>query len=293
MRRSKCLAGLVGCLLLMGCGKQIPGDIIQPELMEDVLYDYHLSVSMSDQLRVDEFYKKKALQDYVFQKHGITEAEFDSSMVWYTRHTIELAEIYSNLNKRFNIEEARINRFLDARDKGDFAFLSGDTVDAWPYQKFYWLTTSPFENQFAFQIAPDTTFYPKDAFLWKANYTFLKKGKATMAINVLYDNDSVIGQSKLITESGIDSIYLSTDSTYQVKSINGFIYLDEDSLHKPILIVNDLSLMKYHALDDSLKAIKDSLMQTGTANQELIKPVDNLNRDKLKPIKLKRAQPND
>ena len=84
---------LSACFLL-GCGKQIPGDILQPEQMEDVLYDYHLSVSMTNNLTIDEFYKKKAFQDYVFKKHHITEAEFDSSMVWYTRHTAELAEIY-------------------------------------------------------------------------------------------------------------------------------------------------------------------------------------------------------
>ena len=256
---NKYLIVLVGCFLLISCGKQIPGDIIQPDKMEEVLYDYHLSLSMSNNLKVDESYKKKAFQDYVFQKHDITEAEFDSSMVWYTRHTNELAEIYSKLSVRYNKEEDRIASFLDARNKGQFVFLSGDTVDAWPYKKVHWLTTSPIDKQFAFEITPDTTFYPKDAFVWKADYTFLKNGQAVMAINLVFDNDSVIGQSKLISQSGTDSIYLHTDSSYQIKNINGYVYLIEDSVHKPNLIVSGVSLMKYHALNDSTKALRDSL----------------------------------
>ena len=33
---------IVGFVLLTSCGKEIPKDIIQPDMMEKVLYDYHL-----------------------------------------------------------------------------------------------------------------------------------------------------------------------------------------------------------------------------------------------------------
>ena len=37
----------IACLALMtSCGKEIPDDIIQPDQMEEVLYDYHLSIGM-------------------------------------------------------------------------------------------------------------------------------------------------------------------------------------------------------------------------------------------------------
>lgn len=262
---------LSACFLL-GCGKQIPGDILQPEQMEDVLYDYHLSVSMTNNLTIDEFYKKKAFQDYVFKKHHITEAEFDSSMVWYTRHTAELAEIYSRLGERFNKAQDHIAMFLEARSKEQFAFLSGDTVDAWPYRKLLWLSNTPIEKQFVFEITPDSTFYPEDVLKWKANYTFLKKGKAVMAINLVYDNDSITGQSELIEHSGLDSICFSTDSTHLIKTINGYIYLLDDSISQPNLIVSDLSLMKYHIKNDTTSHHRDSLsVSLKKTNDRLLK----------------------
>ena len=39
-----CLLALVGGLC--GCGKKIPSDVIQPEVMEPLLYDYHLATTL-------------------------------------------------------------------------------------------------------------------------------------------------------------------------------------------------------------------------------------------------------
>ena len=67
---------LLACLtLLTSCGKEIPDDIIQPEQMERVLYDYHLSMGMSSNSSKNT--EKVAHKQYIFEKHGITEAEFD------------------------------------------------------------------------------------------------------------------------------------------------------------------------------------------------------------------------
>ena len=81
------------------------GRFIQPDAMESLLYDYHLASTMSSSVSYTENYKKDAYFKYVFQKHHVTEEEFDSSMVWYTRNSDQLATIYQNLQKRFENEE--------------------------------------------------------------------------------------------------------------------------------------------------------------------------------------------
>ena len=101
---------------LIGCGKKVPDDIIQPDEMEDLLYDYHIVSSMVNDLPYSENYKKGAYLKYVFQKHRVDEANFDSSMVWYTRHTEELATIYQNLQKRYTDEENRLKEQARQRD---------------------------------------------------------------------------------------------------------------------------------------------------------------------------------
>lgn len=126
---------LLGAVFMVGCGKQVPENIIQPDRMENILYDYHLSISMGNNLSYSDNYQKEAYKNYVFEKHHITEAEFDSSMVWYTRHTEELASLYKKLGERFRSEKntcrsywhcVRINRLYRCRE---ILWMYGMTVN--------------------------------------------------------------------------------------------------------------------------------------------------------------------
>lgn len=252
---------ILGLALMTSCGKEIPKDIIQPEQMEKVLYDYHLSMGMHSNLKSADNYQKDAYKNYVFKKHRITEALFDSSMVWYTRNSVELASIYENLDKRFKREHAQSDMMLEGRDGGSTRItLEGDTVDIWSKKDLFWLTDAPLSNLLAFDVKTDSNFHAKDAFHWKADIVFLSKGKATIGLNVTYENDSVIGDTRLVTQSGPQSIYLHTDSTYKIKELNGFVLVEKDSLQKANVLIHNISLMRYHAIEaDSVKT--DSIAQ--------------------------------
>ena len=39
---------------MAGCGKKIPEDVIQPDAMESLLYDYHLASTMSSSVSYTE-----------------------------------------------------------------------------------------------------------------------------------------------------------------------------------------------------------------------------------------------
>ena len=249
---------IAGLALMTSCGKQIPSDIIQPKQMEKVLYDYHLSLSMSQSSKNVE---KEAQRNYVFQKHNISEAEFDSSMVWYTRESKELMAIYENLNKRFRREYSHIERLMEGReDASSQSFISGDTVNIWRKGDIHWFNTAPLYRQLAFEIKADTTVHPQDAFLWSMDCHFFTEGKIVMGMNVMLDNDSVIGTTKTIETSGKYEIYLETDSAYQIKTMNGFIYVpeQEDAKLDPKVLAHHISLTRYHMMEstDSLSTEK-------------------------------------
>ena len=268
---------LIACLaLLTSCGKEIPDEIIQPDKMEKVLYDYHLMLSVSDNSKNTE---KAASKNYIFKKHGITPADFDSSMVWYTRESKELMSIYENLNKRFKREYEHTTRLLESREDADSrTFASGDTVDVWVKEKLLWFTKAPLNNQLSFEIKADTTFRPKDAFHWNMDYSFFAEGEAIMGLNVVYDNDSVIGLTKSITQSGPQSIQLATDSAFNIKTLNGFIYVPENQNKQPNILVHHISLTRYHQTEttDSLssevkptaiKEVKPAAIKEGKNNR--------------------------
>lgn len=50
----------MSALLVSGCGKKYPDDILQPAQMEELLHDYHLASSMTNELPYSENYKKQA-----------------------------------------------------------------------------------------------------------------------------------------------------------------------------------------------------------------------------------------
>lgn len=270
---------LIACLaLLSSCGKEIPDEIIQPSKMEKVLYDYHLTMGMSDNSKNTE---KEARKKYIFQKHGITAADFDSSMVWYTRESQELMSIYENLNKRFKREYEHVERLLESREEANTrSFASGDTVDVWMKENILWFTKSPLNNRLTFEIKADSTFHPKDAFDWNMDYYFMTEGEAIMGLNVIYENDSVIGMTKSITESGPQSIYLHTDSAYNIKSLNGFVYVPQNQAKQPNILLHKINLIRYHMPEPTDSLSTDSVSATQEIKKESPKKQPSIRKEK-------------
>ena len=270
---------LIACLaLLSSCGKEIPDEIIQPSKMEKVLYDYHLTLGMSENSKNTE---KEARKKYVFQKHGITAADFDSSMVWYTRESQELMGIYENLNKRFKREYEHVERLLESREEiNTRSFASGDTVNIWMKEDILWFTKAPLNNKLTFEIKADTTFHQRDAFDWNIDWYFMAEGEAIMGLNVIYDNDSVIGITKSITESGSQSIYLHTDSAYNIKSLNGFVYVPQNQAKQPNILLHKINLTRYHMPEPTDSLSTDSVSATQEIKKESPKKQPSIRKEK-------------
>lgn len=268
-------AGTLLCGLLaglVGCGKRIPSDVIQPQAMEDLLYDYHLASTLGTSLPYQEQYKKEAYLAYVFQKHGVTQAEFDSSMVWYTRNGVELAELYKRLDERFQRDEERMKAQVAQRDNQIDVSVSGDTVDIWQDRTLYWLSASTLSNRLSFDLKADTTFRPKDALSLTADFRFVpqtspvRQARVVMGLRLLYDNDSIDGCTRIVTASGPQQLFLRPDSAWQLKSVSGFVYYSqpEEVPERGSVLVNDLHLMRYRQQEKvsapSVPAAPDSLL---------------------------------
>ena len=286
--KKKGLYMVIALGVLSACGKKIPDDIIQPDAMQDLLYDYHLASTMSSSLPYTESYQKDAYFDYVFQKHHVTEAEFDSSMVWYTRHAEELATIYRSLQERLEREEKQMKEQVAKRDNQIDVSMSGDTVDVWQDRTLYWLSTSSLTNKVVFDLKTDTTFKPQGAMELQADFHFIPSkatsGKAVMALNFYFDNDSVQGLTRIVTRPGKQRLYLRPDSAFTIQSVSGFIYYSNNEHPDASLLVDDIRLTRYHnhempqELVDTLKLERDTL-------QALRAGVRTIENKKLQPMR--------
>ncbi|GAB6122874.1 DUF4296 domain-containing protein [Dysgonomonas termitidis] len=81
-------------ILLSSCGRR-PRYVMHEDKMTDVLFDMQLAQAIyrsGSDFSADE--KKDALLNGILQKHNITQAELDSSLLWYSDNI----EIYNTIN---------------------------------------------------------------------------------------------------------------------------------------------------------------------------------------------------
>lgn len=283
LRRGMCLAALSGGMFFASCMVEVPSDVIQPEEMESLLYDYHLMQALAGELSPNEKYKRKQYEQYVFDKHGVSEAEMDSSLVWYMRHPKELEAIYKNLSQRMSDERAALEELVRPADRINRMTEAGDTVDIWDDYRLSRLSVHPLSDKLSFVIPADSNFHSFDTFEWKLDARYLGdtlRARAVMAMTLVLDKDT-IGVSREIASSGECLLTLGCDSAYLPKEISGFIHYypvkdtvtsDTLSLH-PFreLLLSGITLTRYHC--------KDSLRMNGgrdsvVLDKKVEKPVE-------------------
>ena len=103
-----CLLLSTVLFLLVACR---PKGVLSVQEMEDLLYELHLTDGVIDQAGLvyghDE--EQRAYYAVTMQKMGITQEEFDSSIVWYTHHPQTFNKIYPKGMKR--LEDMNIRLF--------------------------------------------------------------------------------------------------------------------------------------------------------------------------------------
>lgn len=255
MKKSK-LNILLGILLLSvfaACKIKTPDNLIPQEKMEDILFDYHFSKAASNDINYKESYKKEAYKNYLYKKHGISEAEFDSSYAWYARNTTVMEEIYENIKNKVTERLEKVEEVLRLRENKFIRTVSADTAEIWGGAKYYIMKPLPNTSLISFSEETDTTFHLNDHIKFKANYRFENKNehqKAITIISVIYKNDSIANFMKETTADGPDSIYFNLSEKREMHRLTLNIFLTntyKDSGDSLTLIINDLKLMRYHS----------------------------------------------
>lgn len=100
-----CLVAVMALLFCVSsCKPSLPGGVLSKSKMTDILYDYHLALAMAHMDDNGDKGQSLAYREVVLRKHDVTSAEFDSSMVYYMRHTELLEDVYKDLTDRYNNE---------------------------------------------------------------------------------------------------------------------------------------------------------------------------------------------
>lgn len=235
----------VFCMSLTGCKPSLPNDVLSQDKMENILYDYHIALAMVQNEGDDET-QRFVYKDAVLRKYGVTSAEFDSSLVYYMRHTDKLYTIYKNLGDRLNDEAVSLG--ADASDQSRFGELasSGDTANIWRgARSMVFVTAKPF-NYYNFEVKADTSFHKGDCIMLDFESRFIyqdgiRDGLAVLAVQ--FSNDSIASQVVHVQSSQHYSMQVEDRDTLGIKSVKGFFLLNSGDFSNDFNSATTLKLM--------------------------------------------------
>ncbi len=278
-------------LLLVACKPSAPSGIIQPDVLEDLLYDYHVSDALASQAKGPYEQNVVAFHEAVFKKYGVTSAEFDSSMVYYMRHTTQLHDIYEHIAQRLE-DEAQAAGSNISLDDASTTQTQGDTLDLWKDARSLVLMPQEPFNLVSFHLTPDAKATAGDDYLLTLHTDFIFQDgmrDAVVVMAIVYANDSVSARTTHISSSGQQQLVLTDGDSLGVKEVRGYFMMARNNPSASsattlrLASIDHIRLLRCHRKADNDKTVKVADSQPA---QTPSKPADSLKpkpADTLKP----------
>ena len=241
---------------LLGCKPGTPSQYIQPADMEDILYDYHLGQAVAqleegvsmEQRNFDRSVNMAA----VLKKHGVTQAEFDSSLVFYYTHSERFEKMYKRVAERLSDEALKLGASEGEVERYATLGQNGDTANVWEGNRTAVLIPYAPYNRVNFRQECDTTYHQGDTFLFNLMADFMYQSgtrDAVVCLAARLDNDSVVSRVNHISVSGINQLRLNIDEDRSVKELYGYFYLgkgNDKSATLKLMFLKDIRLIRFH-----------------------------------------------
>lgn len=252
------------CLFVMGCTPSVPSEYIQPDEMENILYDYHLADGM---YTTSNSAQQSTMQEYktaILKKYGVTEAQFEASLQYYLRHTKRLHDIYENISERLSREAVAQGASTSDLSKYGTLSATGDTANVWTNDRAFALSTYKPFNANSFAVKVDTAFHAGDKLMLNFNCDFIfqdgmRDGVAVLAVK--FANDSTASQVLHMSSNSSYSMQIVDSKHLGIKEVKGYFMLNpsiDPSQSKTtikMMVVSDVQLVRMHEqkVDAALK----------------------------------------
>ena len=263
----------IALLIILGsCGKQ-PRGVMSINEMADLITDLQLADSYIES-HLSEFptdSSRMVVKQSVFMKHGITQEDYDSSLVWYA-HNMEdytkaydkaigqLKKRYDKLDKNGNNSNGHASELIVAGEPthnpvpaptavqhGGIKKLGhdaqSDSIDLWKGSRSYMLNQGNRRGFITFDLTPDAGKRRGDRY--QLAYKLSRGGNAfKVSLNVDYTDGATSQITRGTNSDGWVAIDIQSDTARQVRRIYGYVSYDIKRGH--VAYVDSLMLMRTH-----------------------------------------------
>ena len=248
--------------VISSCKPGVPRKYLSPGKMEDILYDYHVAKGMISFNEADSdtlLYQVYKLA--VLKKYGISEADFDSSMVYYTRHTHRLHKIYENLAKRLSQEAMAMGASASEIKQSMGITEAGDTANIWSGEESFVLSPQPGFNVYSYTLEADSSYHAGDDFIliFDARFIYQEGMRDGIAlISLTFNNDSTTSQMMRLNVDNTYRVDIGDHERLGIKKVSGYFILNRNQKQDSqttlkLMSVTQLALLRIHTPEPEKK----------------------------------------
>jgi len=265
--------------------------------MERVLYDYHIAQGMAESSGGDVEANRYLYVQKVFEKHHITEAQFDTSMVWYSGHASHLEEMYKHIEARLERESNEAGLNIPEEDKYSRFTAEGDTANIWQGNEVLFLQGNREGNLYSIIIPADTSYHHGDYFMFRCSNRFVVQDhqrEAYVLLQVQYQNDSLVSSTMMVNGDNDVTLNIPMDKVpdnQDVKSIRCTFYYYFDESQSEVFRLWAISkpvLLRYHIQEE--KDTTDVASSDSLSNDTLLPVREQGRGERLSPEEFRDSQ---
>lgn len=206
-----------------------PDYVIKSDDMVDLLVDIHKGESIVElnRSKYSTDSMRKVMKQSIFERHGVTQEQFDTSLVWYGHNIEKYIEVYDKVIENL---EGEI-KLADVSSDGSRVQMAvvGDSVDAWGDVRYRQFAYGEPSDILKFHIRRDENWEKGDVYRWKF-YVTKRISPMTWTLAADYNDGSTDYTYGSIASEGWNEITFVTDTAKTVANLYGTIMLQPQNL---------------------------------------------------------------
>lgn len=234
------------CLTVLAACNKVPSGILSEKEMAAVMAD----VSLAEVMITDDYNAyikegaKEALFTSVFQKHHITQAQYDSSVVWYGRNI----DIYVRVCDAAATELKRRKNALGDIQPDAGPVEDKDSVNIWTRRDYIIFQKNNPGIGVYFDYNPSRGYLSGSQFVFSMNVWGLTPDMAHYPVVrlSLEQQDTTTTVIEKITKDGMFEMLASSVPTKRVRRVYGYIHFDYKDSQSHKIYIDSIRLMRYN-----------------------------------------------
>lgn len=218
------LALLALSMMTISCDKT-PDYVIKSDDMVDLLVDIHKGESVIElnRSRYPGDSMRKVMKQSILLRHGVTQEQFDTSLVWYGHNIEKYIEVYDKVIEEL---EGEI-KLADVSSDGTRVQMAvvGDSVDAWGDVRHRQFAYGEPSDIMKFNMRRDENWEKGDVYTWRF-YVRKRTSPMTWTLAADYNDGSTDYTYGFVTSEGWNEVTFVTDTAKVTSSLYGTIMLE-------------------------------------------------------------------